>query len=368
MTWIQVLAYFILPLVFLFAEKRIKLIQWLGPVILCYAAGFLVGQLGDLNTEFAQTIMEVSAVLAVPLVLFSANIPEWLKLAPKTLLSFLGCVIGAVASTTLAYSFLGDSISSADKFAGMAVGVYTGGTPNLAAVGVALDMSPEQITQATVVDIVLAVPYLLLLFTIAHRLLQLFLPHYQPLHSSSTSTTPLPDISIKGVAYSVLLSGACLGVCFAAAETLGVKGPQQGLVIVVGVTLLGIAGALFPSIRALKGSFEAGEYLLLVFCVAVGSLVDLELLLNQDGGLLGFMAVCMYGSIFFHLIIAKVLKIDADTALITSVAAIMSPVFVAPAARVMQNREIITSGMTAGVLGFAVGNLLGLLLSSLLGT
>jgi uncharacterized membrane protein len=76
--------------------------------------------------------------------------------------------------------------------------------------------------------------------------------------------------------------------------------------------------------------------------------------------LLAFMAVAIYGAIILHFLLARVFKIDADTTIITSVAAVFSPVFVPPIARVLKNKEIITSGMTTGVIGFVLGSFLGL--------
>ncbi|MEZ4685529.1 MAG: DUF819 family protein [Bacteroidia bacterium] len=67
-----------------------------------------------------------------------------------------------------------------------------------------------------------------------------------------------------------------------------------------------------------------------------------------------------------HLLWAKLFRIDADTFIITSVAAICSPLFVPPVARALGNKAIITSGMTTGVLGFAVGNWLGLAVAGLI--
>jgi len=58
--------------------------------------------------------------------------------------------------------------------------------------------------------------------------------------------------------------------------------------------------------------------------------------------------------------------IDADTFLITSVAALMSPAFVPMVARSLGNPGILMSGMATGILGFAIGNYLGISVALLL--
>ena len=74
----------------------------------------------------------------------------------------------------------------------------------------------------------------------------------------------------------------------------------------------------------------------------------------------------MWGSIILHLLLAWLFKIDADTALITSTAGIFGPHFIGPVATVLKNKQIVVSGITTGLVGFAVANFLGLGLSYVL--
>jgi len=53
--------------------------------------------------------------------------------------------------------------------------------------------------------------------------------------------------------------------------------------------------------------------------------------------------------------------------MITSVAMVFSPPFVPMMAGVLKNRHIILSGLTVGIIGYAIGNYLGVLLALLLG-
>jgi uncharacterized membrane protein len=56
----------------------------------------------------------------------------------------------------------------------------------------------------------------------------------------------------------------------------------------------------------------------------------------------------------------KAVQIDADTALITSTAGIYGPAFIAPVAGAMKNKEVMLPGLITGILGYAVGNYLGI--------
>jgi uncharacterized membrane protein len=60
-----------------------------------------------------------------------------------------------------------------------------------------------------------------------------------------------------------------------------------------------------------------------------------------------------------HGLFCKIFKIDTDTYIITSVSAICSPPFVPVVAGALKNKEIILSGLTTGIIGYAIGNYLG---------
>jgi uncharacterized membrane protein len=59
-------------------------------------------------------------------------------------------------------------------------------------------------------------------------------------------------------------------------------------------------------------------------------------------------------------------RIDADTAIIASTAAVFGPPFVGPVANAIRNREIVAGGIATGVLGLAIGNYAGLGLAYLI--
>ena len=68
-------------------------------------------------------------------------------------------------------------------------------------------------------------------------------------------------------------------------------------------------------------------------------------------------------SYILHVIFSAIFKIDADTTIIVTAALIMSPPFVPVVAGVLKNREIIISGLTVGIIGYAIGNYLGVFIA-----
>jgi uncharacterized membrane protein len=65
-------------------------------------------------------------------------------------------------------------------------------------------------------------------------------------------------------------------------------------------------------------------------------------------------------------VLAAIFRIDTDTVLITSTAAVFGPAFVPTVAAALKNRAIIVSGLTTGVVGYAIGNYAGIALAYLL--
>jgi uncharacterized membrane protein len=62
-----------------------------------------------------------------------------------------------------------------------------------------------------------------------------------------------------------------------------------------------------------------------------------------------------------------IFRIDADTVIITSTAMIYSPPFVPVVAAALKNRDVIISGLTTGIIGYVIGNYLGIFTGFLLG-
>ena len=60
------------------------------------------------------------------------------------------------------------------------------------------------------------------------------------------------------------------------------------------------------------------------------------------------------------------MKVDADSMVISSVAFINSPPFVPMVSAAMKNRDALVTGLAAGIVGYAIGNHIGVLMAQLL--
>ena len=166
---------------------------------------------------------------------------------------------------------------------------------------------------------------------------------------------------MKAFGLSVLITGIALGL------SLLTTGGINMIVLILTLTTLAIAASFLPAVRSWEKSYDAGMYLVLIFSLVVASMVDIRSLDFGEGAWLPlYIALAIFGSLLLQVLLGRVFKIDADTTVITSVAMINSPLFVPMIADSMKNRRVILTGITIGIIGYAVGNYLGVLLARIL--
>lgn len=368
---LQAIIIFAVPMLILWAKKRYKIVKTLSPILLAYAIGIIWGNIPGLPLDrgLSDILTQVSVPIAIPLILFSADFIKWLKSAKKTVISFVLMIVSAFLAALLAAWIFRETIDEFAKISGMMIGVYTGGTPNMMAVGMMLEAEKDTLVLVSTVDSILGGGYFLLLISIIKPLLSKILKPYRSTNNSEIMEEEVPEFTslnkkekvkaVKGVSLAVLICIAGLGI--SAGIALLVTGNLDVAIVMLGVTTVGVGMSFVKKIKNLRYTFNVGQYLILVFSIALGTMVNIKEMLNSSPAVLGFVAVAMFGAIIIHLIFAIIFKIDVDTAIITSTAGVYGPAFIVPVADAIKNKEVIVAGLTAGLVGYAVGNYLGLL-------
>ncbi|SFT94696.1 DUF819 family protein [Sedimentitalea nanhaiensis] len=364
------------PAIVLLMVRHIALARALGPIVLCYALGLLIGLTGllpDSGTAIHTSVTEASLALALPLLLFSVDFRAWRHVAGRAMVSMLFAVISVVTlATALYYLFAARGISQAEQLSGMAVGMYTGGIANLGAIKLALNIPDGRYLLFATVDTAIGALYLLFVLTLAPRLFGRFLPRFPDAFRGDVTTEMAREHyadllflrSLPGVLSALLAAGACVGLAVLLASMLHFAEPQ--IMVIVLLTTFGLLASFIPPIRDNVHAPRLGMYLIYVFSICVAASLNLSALTDMDPMILVFIVIATFGSLALHAILCRVARVDADTFLITSVAAIMSPAFVPMVARNLRNPAILISGMATGILGFAIGNYLGISVALLL--
>ena len=377
-----------------------------GPVLILYLLGILVGNLfhpaGMARVQ--QALSSAMVPLAIPLMLFSCTFHR--SGTRSQLLALLSGMLAVTAAVIAGYLIFGKSLEDGPKIGGMLTGVYTGGTVNLASLQVMLDVPEETFVLLNSFDMAISFLYVTFLLAIGFKLFRRFLP--QETDPDTSTPSPTPDLDPTGEPDSTSTPGATgsPGASGGEPEAAGGRAerPFQGLftrrglrdaaillavdaliigisaglgllagdaafmtVLILSLTTLGIAASFWRPIKQLRHSYDIGMYFIYIFSVVVASMADLRnLSISGSVNLLGYLAFVVFGSLLLQVLLARLLKIDADTMTISSVAYICSPPFVPMMAAAMKNRRILAGGLAVGVIGYAAGNYLGFLISRLL--
>ncbi len=375
-----VIFYLFSPLLILHFCHRYRFVNKVGGVVIAYLAGFIIGNIGVLPMiegydGTLELLTTLTVPVAIPLMLFSMDIRKWRQMAGKTLLSMLFAII-AVSVTVFAGFFLfrDHGITALHHVAGMMIGLYTGSTPNLASIQLALGADEANYMIIVTYDLVVGAVHLLFVMTIARKLFGLFLPRYRFIDPASAADgnfdgdDPYWGMLKREVRLPLLKAFGASVVIFAigGAVSLIVPESSQLAVVILIITTLGILASMIPAIHDIKKSFELGMYLIMVFCMVIASRADLWNIEFKVLIIASYVALVVFGSMLIQALLSWIFKIDTDTFIITSTAMICNPAIVPVVAGALRNREIIFPGLSVGIIGLAAGNYLGIFVAWIL--
>lgn len=337
--------------------------RFFTPIVSCYAVGIIISnlRLWEIPTATVNQVAEGSMLLALPLLLFSINLRESWRYTGRMMTAFLLCCLSGMVCTGGVAYVLQDFYPDGWRLAGMLTGLFTGGTPNMQALGIALDSPPEYVVLLQAADIIGGGLYLLLLISVLHTFFGFFLPDFRSGKEDADSEPDPVSPPAGQPAYAAplgltfLIAGGSLGITWLFTGSM-----TDGTMIVLLLTTLSLLATLIPAVRRWSNSYDLGEYFLLIFCVALGLMADFRELLSDGLPLLYFTLLTLGLTILLHWLLAWLFRIDRDTLMLSSTAALYGPVFVAQVAAAIGNRRLLAPGIATGLFGFAIGNYLGL--------
>lgn len=374
-------AFCIIPAGVILLCRKISILGKIGPILLLYLIGLLIGNIGIIPDQLptVQDIMSNATVpLAIPLMLFGCTFRK--EGTRSQLLALVTGLVSVILAVTIGYLIFGTQMAEGNKVGGMLTGVYTGGTINLAALKTMLGVEDETYILINTYDILISFLYLTFLLTVGIRLFRKILPHDKSRFTSKDEEAIRKEIA-KGEEnpYNGLFTrnglrqaGAAIGITILICAISGGAAllmPENMFmtIFILMLTTLGIGASFIKKVHNLKYSYDIGMYLIYIFCIAVASMADLSKL-DFTGGLslLGYLFIAVFGSLLLQTILARIFRIDADMMVISSVTYINSPPFVPMMAAAMKNKDVLVPGLSIGIIGYAAGNYLGFLISELL--
>lgn len=370
------------PLLILWLTYRYVALRRVGSIIIAYVIGCglgLTGLIPDTEEMHAvQTGVASAAIpLAIPLLLFSSDLRSWMRLAPSflksTFFGLLGCALAIVAG------FLICGTSDPQFFAnvgGMLTGLYTGGNANLASLKIALGVDDTTYILTSAYSTMMSAVYLFFVIICGKRVLRLFMPDFHDDKNSQGDDVTIENHddelflglfrkdNLRDLGIALLLTVVIILVG-AGIASLCPKSAFQSVFILT-ISLFSVLASLVGRVRRLKRTFEAGTFFILIFSVAVASQVSLRTLTEVSPDLFLFVTIATLGSLFFHVLLSAIFRIDTDTTLVTSISLICSPPFAPVMGSALNNKAVIGPGIAVGLFGYAIGTYLGFAIAHLL--
>ena len=361
--------------------RKVPALGKIGPIMILYAIGMIIGNLPSLPAEI-KTLQEilpnVMIPLAIPMMLFGCTFTR--NEAGLQLKLVISGFLSVVAAVVVGYLLFGRHVEEGAEIGGIITGMYTGGTLNAAALQAIFSINSERFILLNSYDIIISFLYFVFLFSVGIRLFRRLYGQKKIRASKSDREEINRQIEVeKRNPYSGLWSkgglkqiGKILAVTIAVAAVSGgvaLALPEQWFMVVfiLLLTTLGVACSFIRPVRQLEAAYDIGMYLIYIFSITIASMADLS---NLDlvGGVnqLAFMTVAVFLSLMLHAVMCRVMKVDADSMVISSVAFINSPPFVPMVAAAMQNKKVLVTGLAVGIVGYAVGNHLGVIMAELL--
>ena len=377
--------YFIAPAAILFICRKIRCFNKIGPVLTLYILGVIVANIGIFPTEkaaydklfgFMESFSSVLIPLALPMILFGCNFKKFSL--GKSLKAFVIGALSVVAFVAIGYLIFNKDLGEEGAIMGASLtGQYLGGAANLAAVKQMLGLSSENFIILTTCNLIVSFFYLMFLMGGGVKLARLIVGkrgrnEQNVKVEEYTEDNPYKDFgkkkSLLQLGKVLLGSIVVMGISVYIGKLAGKNGEISMVALILSITTLSLLLTSWKEVRTWDKSYDAGMYIIYVFCLVMATMADLSKInWSQSLYILIYQAVIIFGSLFLTILLARLFRVDADDAVITSDTLINSPLCVPMIAATMKNKDVIMTGIANGLLGYAVGNYIGFLMFNLLG-
>jgi uncharacterized membrane protein len=374
-------------------EERYRLFRSLGSALVGILAAMVLSNAGVIPGESStyEFLMGPAVSVGIALILFSVDVRTVFSAGPKMLIAFaIGATATAVGATVGALAWAPSVGEETWKLAGQFTGTYTGGGMNFAALGQALDTSPDLFTAATAADVIVTAFWMAACLS-APLLLGRGGAASPPAATAGTEpapeSAPTPqsertDAGASGGASTDTLEKALFGTGRAlhltdvsalvvlAVGTVTVAGWMgdrlPGLPDVLWLTTLSLALAQIPAVKRVAGAAMLGNYLVLLFLASNGARSVVANIFDVGPAVFYYAAttVAIHGAIIFG--VGRLVGLDAGTITVASQANVGGAASAMAMASARGYAEKLLPGVAVGLLGYAVGNYTGFAVAQLL--
>ncbi len=350
----------------LWAEKT-KLGSKLSAVVISILTTLILTNISVIPTSAAayDVVWSYIVPLAIPLLLFKANISRIIKEAGPTLIAFIFGGIGTAVGTIIAF-FMIPLGPNGWQLAAIFSSTYIGGSMNYVAAAEAVQLKSGDLLAAGIAaDNLVMAAYFMVLFAIPSvKFLQKYFPkHDHRITESNDSQSEVdsnpPTISLMNMAKALSVSAIVCAVGFYAQDLIGIKG--SGILIITALVVS--LASLFPkAVGSIEGADLIGTFLMQIFFAAIGASASIIVVLKYGPVLFLFAALILLVHLIFLLGAGKLFRLDLAEIVVASNANMGGPTTAAAMAAARKWKGLVIPAILCGTLGYSVATFFGVAL------
>ncbi|UOQ94669.1 DUF819 family protein [Halobacillus shinanisalinarum] len=357
-----------------------------GAIIALVGAMVLANlQIIPLESPVYDTVWNYVVPLAIPLLLFQANIRKIWNESGRLLLIFFLSAAGTVAGAIIGFFLLKEFVPGLDKVGAMMTGSYIGGGVNFAALSTKFEAPGELVSSAVVADNMMMALYFFVLMALPA--IKFFTEKFKTPYmderaqngddtnqTEAASYWRRKEISLQDIGMAIGTSFALVAVSFLIAgwmDELIPSGDDVNFIAnlfngILGddylmlTTLTMIAVTVFPKyFEGIRGSQELGTYLIYIFFVVIGVPASIALIFQNAPLLLVFVFIVVASNMIISFLLGRIFKFSLEEVIVASNANIGGPTTAAAMAIAKGWTRLVVPILLVGTLGYIVGNYIG---------
>ncbi|GGF29485.1 membrane protein [Halobacillus andaensis] len=372
----------------IYLEQNYKWASKFSGAIIALVGAMILANVGviPLESPVYDTVWEYVVPLAIPLLLFQANIRKIWSESGRLLMLFFLSAAGTVAGAIIGFFLLKDVVPGLDQVGAMMTGSYIGGGVNFAALSAKFEAPGELVSSAVVADNLMMALYFFILMALpaigffTKRFKTPYMDERAEAGGNNSDQTDAAsywgrkEMSLQDIGLAVGTSFGLVAASFFIADWFAELIPAGEDVNILGNVLNGILGdgylmlttltmiavTLFPRyFEGIRGAQEIGTYLIYIFFVVIGIPASIVLIFQNAPLLLVFVFIVVMSNMIVSFVLGRVFKFSLEEVIVASNANIGGPTTAAAMAIAKGWTKLVVPILLVGTLGYIVGNYIG---------